>query len=647
MFRRRGNCLQWEGLAHPHPRFVSAMHERPHPQSRRTITRLPTGPATRHAAVLCRRLDSDAPSSVVAVASYIILILGIGTLAATAYLILATYTTVPNGDEWDVLRGYVASHSALPLHWMWAQHNEHRIVFQKLLLAVDLHFFRGYEWPMLLATFLSQLSLFGVLALLLRRIGNLEAWSYRSALGVALYCIFCPSQWENYTWGFQFSFVLVDLFFISALTALLLLAQPLALSRRKRRILLAASVAAGGAATICNGNGLLTWLILIAASLALGLRWPVTAIYALSGVVLAALYFHGYVPPPHHPSPLASLHQPSQIVKYVAKYFGNSFVPNTHLHWSLQLGAVGFTLVCGLTFWVVRNLSARDRTLTIGLLALMGYVFLTACVTALGRINFGTEQALSSRYQSYALLFWFAFALLLMTSLMVRKARKALAAFLLVIVALFATSALWYGSVLEMARDTKFERDLAGFALLAGVHDDKLMEDTIWSSPPMLWSVAAYFREHGLSIFATQKARAINQPLTAVYKVKPSNWCLGGINLVRSFSESSGGLRVEGWAVDRKSRRPLNGVVMVNDGLITGYGVSGSPPSDVADSLQSESDQDSGWIGFVEPGANGGTIEVYGILDGLEYDWVCEIGQVASPGTAQGKHASVGNENVI
>jgi hypothetical protein len=599
------------------------MQERTHPHFRCTIPRLATG--------------SEAPSPVIAVASYIILIFGIGTLAATAYLILTTYTTVPNGDEWDVLREYVASNSALPLHWMWAQHNEHRIVFQKLLLAVDLHFFRGHEWPMLLATFLSQLSLFGVLAFLLRRVGNLEAWSYRSALGVALYCIFCPSQWENYTWGFQLSFVLVDLFFMTALTALLLLAQPLALSRRKPRILLAASVAAGAAATICNGNGLLTWLILIAASLALRLRWPVAASYALLGTVLAGLYFHGYMPP-SHASPLASLRQPWQIVEYVEKYFGSSFLPSPHLAWSLQLGAVALPIVFGVTFWMARSLG--QCTFATGLLALMGYVFLTACVTALGRVYLGTDQALSSRYQSYALLFWFAFALLLMTSLMVRKATTALAALLLVIAALFAASALSYGSVLEMARDTRSEREIAGAALLAGVHDDKLLESTIWPSSPMLWSVVAYLRSHGSSIFDTQKARAINQPLTAVYKVKPSNWCLGGIDLVRSFRGGSGGLRVEGWAVHRKSRRPLNGVVMVNDGLITGYGISGTRPSDVADRLQSESDEDSSWIGFVEPGTKGGTIEVYGILDSLENQWVCEIGQAASPGIVQEKHIS-------
>ena len=440
--------------------------------------------ATEAAELSPSRVNDGTPGRILNIASYLILAIGIGTMAATAYLMLAAYTTVPYWDEWGVLNAYISSNSHLPLQWIWAQSNEHRIVFYKLLLLLDLRFFWGREWPMFVGIFLSQLSLFGLLAYLLRKGGNLEGWAYRCAVGIAAYCVFCPSQRENFNWGFQLSFVLVDLLFISALAALLLLAQAVAGPRSKQRALLALSVLAAAAATICNANGVLAWPILIAASLLLRLRWPVTATYVLSGAALAGLYFHGYVSPHHHAGPLASLHQPLQILEYVEKYFGSSFVTGTHLDWSLQLGAVGLTLVFGLSLWIVCHFDANDRLFSLGLLSLMGYMLLTACVTALGRINFGTDQAFSPRYQSYALLFWFAFAALLMKFLLARHRPWTLVVFSVAIVTLLAASVHGYRPILRLIKDTAFERELAGSALLMGVHDDDMLKGTIWISPP-------------------------------------------------------------------------------------------------------------------------------------------------------------------
>ena len=582
--------------------------------------------------ILHDKVNGGTPERILNLASYFILVLGIGTVAAAAYLMLAAYTTVPYWDEWAILSPSAGWNANLPLQWIWAQNNEHRIVFHKLLLLLDLHLFKGREWPMFLATFLSQLSLFALLAYLLRKIGRLEGWAYRFAIGIALYCVFCPSQWENFNWGFQLPFVFVNLLFAAALTALLLFAQA-AEMRSRRRNLFAISILAAAAATICNANGLLVWLVLVVASLVLRLRWLVTTIYALSGVLLGILYFRGYVPPPQHASPWASLQQPLQILEYVEKYFGNSFLPSPHVDWSIQVGVAGLLAVLGLSFFVSRQLEKPDKLFRIGLLSIMGYTFLTACITALGRVNFGTDQAYASRYQSYALLFWFAFVLLLMTLLLTLKRTKALAVLSVAIVALFATSVLWYGPLLQRLEDTRSQRELAGMSLLTGVHDDDLVKGTIWIYPPMVWDDAAYFKQHGLSIFSTEEARRLNQPFAAIYKVVPSDRCFGFIDLVQSFKETSGGLKLEGWAVHRKSNRPLSGMVMVNDGLIRGYGVPGFPRGDVADNLRSDRAMYSGWKGFVEPAGQGNITEVYGIINSFGHHKVCKIGQVMSPGT--------------
>jgi hypothetical protein len=603
-----------------------------HSQSNGLQIELATESKATEAAELSRsRAHNGTPGLIISTASYLILAIGIGTVAAAAYLMVASYTPVPYWDEWGVLTPYLGSNSLLPLQWIWAQTNEHRIVFYKLLLLANLHFFKGREWPMFLAIFLSQLSLCGLLAWFLRKLGKLEGWAYRTAIGIALYCVFCPSQWENYIWGFQLSFVLVSLLFVSALLALLALGEPAGLPRNKQRALLGISILAAAAATISNANGVLAWPILIAASLMLRLRRSITAAYVVSGAVLVGLYFHGYVAPHHHASPVASLHQPLQIVEYVEKYFGSSFVPTSHLDWSLQLGAVGLMLVFGMSLWIVCHLDTNDRVFSIGLFSLTGYMFLTACVTALGRINFGTDQAFSPRYQSYALLFWFAFGVLIMKFLLARHRLWTLAVLSVAIVTLLAASIHWYGPILQIVGGKASERRLGGMALVTGVHDDDFLQRAIWISPPMLWDDATYLKQHGLSVFSTDEAQQLNQPLASVYKVVPSDRCFGSIDRVQSFQQTSGGLELEGWAVHSKSKRPLSGIVMVTDGMISGYGAPGIERPDVANSLRSYRALLSGWMGFVEPAARGNATEVYGVINSFGHHNLCKIGQAAPP----------------
>jgi len=148
----------------------------------------------------------------------------------------------------------------------------------------------------------------------------------------------------------------------------------------------------------------------------------------------------------------------------------------------------------------------------------------------------------------------------------------------------------------------------------------------------MLWDDVTYLKPRGWSIFSTEEARQLNQPLTAIYEVVPSDQCSGFIDHVQSFKQTSGGLKLEGWAVHSKSKLPLSAIVMVNDGLISGYGAPGIQRPDVADTLHSYRALLSGWIGFVEPGAPGTATEVYGVIDSFGHHTVCKIGQAAPPG---------------
>jgi hypothetical protein len=126
-------------------------------------------------------------------------------------------------DEWDLI-GELATLGHPTLPWLWQQHNEHRILFYKLLLT-DFAFFKGQFWPMYAGIFACQVALAAIIAFMLRYVGGLQGLLWRASLGLTLFCVFCPSQWENFYWGFQFSFLLVNVLFGLALLSLLLYAR--------------------------------------------------------------------------------------------------------------------------------------------------------------------------------------------------------------------------------------------------------------------------------------------------------------------------------------------------------------------------------------------------------------------------------------
>jgi hypothetical protein len=75
--------------------------------------------------------------------SYAILLGGLITIFVALYLVVTSYSSLPYWDGWRPIE--IAAHGYNPVTpaWLWAQHNEHRLVLPKIFLAVDLRFFHA------------------------------------------------------------------------------------------------------------------------------------------------------------------------------------------------------------------------------------------------------------------------------------------------------------------------------------------------------------------------------------------------------------------------------------------------------------------------------------------------------------------------
>ena len=131
-----------------------------------------------------------------------------------AVAVARTAVNVPYWDQWqfaplllDAARGH------LDLRELWAQHNEHRLIVPRLLMLA-LAFLTGWNvrWELVACVLLNLITL-GLLARTLVRavrpsFPRLGPW----LVVVASLLTFSPSQWENWTSGWQCQMFLHVLF---------------------------------------------------------------------------------------------------------------------------------------------------------------------------------------------------------------------------------------------------------------------------------------------------------------------------------------------------------------------------------------------------------------------------------------------------
>lgn len=283
----------------------------------------------------------------------------------------------------------------------FAQHNEHRIIFPKIIFLV-LAFLTKWDirYELYLSIFLASITLlaFYQVSALTKNNNSEQTWHLANILTSIL--IFSLVQYENWLWGFQVAWLLINSCFI---LAVLIIATSKNSSKRLFLAAIPCFVASFSAA-----HGLLTWLALIPSVASVNgssrqRKIRITA-WILLFAVTAAIYSIGYVKPGYHPSPLFFLKHPLVALKYFFTLLGTPLLnqPITSIIGGLLILLLFLTLTIKLLKKSKQNFkfhSATTSYISIGLFAL-----LFAIMTTSGRSGFGVEQATSSRYTTSAIL---------------------------------------------------------------------------------------------------------------------------------------------------------------------------------------------------------------------------------------------------
>jgi len=317
-----------------------------------------------------------------------------------AILIYIYGGNLPYWDQWEEydLFHLVQQHS-LTIQDLFAQHNEHRLFFPRLLLISATIFAPNTDWAELWISWtLACLS-----SLCLWRLSRYTGWSGMKGLLLltgANILLFNVLAWEDWLWGFQIGFLLPGLCVIAG-------AWSVSASRGAWQFFWAAWWSTINTFTIASG--FTTWIVLTPLLIFPGgklqFRWQGLLVHFLGFGLCLFLYLHSYVKPSGHPSTSTILTEPWDALNYFLLYVGAPLADSGTSSDDLATWACtifGALFVClyvaclALLFWHRRESRILNRTLP--WLTLVHYGLFTAIITSIGRMGFGLAQALSSRY---------------------------------------------------------------------------------------------------------------------------------------------------------------------------------------------------------------------------------------------------------
>jgi hypothetical protein len=313
----------------------------------------------------------------------------------------------PYYDQWDFVPFLEKAYSH-QLTWQdfWAQHNEHRLVFPRLLMLVLARF---SHWNIYLELG-ANLLVAGLTWLVLCAQAKTSGRKIHEGTHVAVYLmltliVFSLSQWQNWFLGWQLQEFMNVLAVVLALVALTWKGLP--------GLGVGLAACFGVVASGSFANGILIWpiglflLLLQRKGRGKYFRYELLGWTAV-GVAVTVAYLQDYTTPSYHPPLASALAQPLHCALYILAYLGQP-VWNLDPIISIVMGLVGVLL------WSTSLVQLLLSRIPVAVLApWMGmalYAIATACMTALGRVDNGLDQAMSSRYVTMANLLWIPVAI--------------------------------------------------------------------------------------------------------------------------------------------------------------------------------------------------------------------------------------------
>jgi hypothetical protein len=466
----------------------------------------------------------------------------------------------------------------LSLGDLYAQHNEHRLVFPRLISLALGSVTRFDNVPeMYVGWFLLCVSGAVLWADHRRREGGGEASRWR----------FLPVPWLLFTW-LQYDLLLRGDGIPTYLAVAALLTGLFVLHGLTRPgLALAAALTCGVVASFSYANGLLLWplgaLCLAASPRVRGRdRWVALAAWCTAGMAVIAAYFRGYHQPPHHPSLLHFLREPVDALVFFLTVSGSALAVESRA--CLAVGAVLLPVLLFLVAVAIRRPGAEPGTPFAVWVALFAVASALALVA--GRSGFGAVHALASRYAPFTVLGVIAaYLLALDLSRRGHPAGRPLSGFVLALMSLGVVESVRFGR--EAGRSAHDHKEWAAYYLSSFRFQPDVLLQRVYPDAGVVRRWGQDLRAMGLNVFAEDRLRLRDLAPSA----EPT------LSALERFSEGPHDTcTVQGWAVDQPAGALAQGVFLLLDDTHAVPARYGLERPDVAAQLGAERYRYSGFL---------------------------------------------------
>ena len=304
-------------------------------------------------------------------------------------LVVALVVNVPMFDEWTWAPLVLAAHNGtLRIGDLWAQQQAHRS-FVPSLVMLALAQLDG--WNVRIESIVNVIVALKTQVFLFVMRSQVDGERRTTWFALCSLLLFSLLQAENWLWGFQMSWFLVNLCVVAVVVLLG--------TRKRLGFILAVFAAVAASCSLIFGFG--AW---IAGIVMLWRARTLLALWCALGAAFTALFLIGYHAPQFE-NGWASLASPLAFTQFILVYLGDPLGA-----WAGRIVAeiagaaliVAFVLCTRIAF--AQSVPARPWY------ALAAFAFCAACFEATGRAGNGVDAALALRYVTPATLGWIALA---------------------------------------------------------------------------------------------------------------------------------------------------------------------------------------------------------------------------------------------
>jgi hypothetical protein len=494
-------------------------------------------------------------------------------------------------DEWEIVPLIQKAMSGtLSFSDLFAQHNEHRILFPRIAIlaiggltrynTVALMFF---SWILICLT------------------GSIIFCVYRKKFSLSSYpkiLIFLPvsfllfnfRQYESILWGFTCQIYLM-LFGVVATFSLLEMSK-------KIDFWFVLCFLSAILASFSFSVGLLVWPVGLLQILISGKKkdlWK-SLLWSSVGLIVFVSYLYGYAKPSHHPPLNYVLVNPVEAGRYFLTLIGAPFS-----YESATATAFGMVIVL-IAALVIFQGRSRELLRTNGVwLSSILFAALSSVVTTIGRSGFGVKQALSSRYTPIITLG--IIGLYLLAASISRKFPARSKSFgahgllVLILVGLITS----YGAGWRVGQNTKNYREMGAYVLMTyKIQSDENIRNYLYPNPAVVRERGRFLEQNKLNVF--------NKPLINISDLMPLEsdtlYLIDTINgkvisqqtmiIVNSSKEET--ITIQGWAVDKTVNDTASAVFLTIDERINIPTYYGLDRPDVAKAYEEPNFRFSGFM---------------------------------------------------